>query len=98
MREAQRAFLADGDAVAEGRDIGEVVWPQAELKVWLDAAPEIARAAAAARAARAGARPPRQRADAASPTTPSASTRTRLSVDDVVERSWQRARARSARP
>ena len=41
MREAQRAFLADGDAVAEGRDIGEVVWPQAELKVWLDAAPEI---------------------------------------------------------
>ena len=41
MREAQRAFLADGDAVAEGRDIGEVVWPQAELKVWLDAAPEM---------------------------------------------------------
>ena len=41
MREAQQAFLADGDAVAEGRDIGEVVWPQAELKVWLDAAPEI---------------------------------------------------------
>jgi CMP/dCMP kinase len=41
MREAQRSFLALGDAVAEGRDIGEVVWPQAELKVWLDAAPEI---------------------------------------------------------
>jgi cytidylate kinase len=41
MREAQRAFLSAGDAVAEGRDIGEVVWPQAELKVWLDAAPEI---------------------------------------------------------
>ena len=41
MRDAQRTFLELGDAVAEGRDIGEVVWPQAELKVWLDAAPEI---------------------------------------------------------
>jgi cytidylate kinase len=41
MREAQRAFLAQGDAVAEGRDIGAVVWPQAELKVWLDADPEL---------------------------------------------------------
>jgi cytidylate kinase len=41
MREAQRAFLAEGDAVAEGRDIGDVVWPQAELKVWLDAAPDV---------------------------------------------------------
>ena len=41
MRGAQRAFLAEGDAVAEGRDIGEVVWPQAELKVWLDADPEM---------------------------------------------------------
>jgi cytidylate kinase len=40
LRDAQRAFLAEGDAVAEGRDIGEVVWPQAELKVWLDAAPD----------------------------------------------------------
>ena len=28
MHEAQRAFLAEGDAVAEGRDIGEVVWPR----------------------------------------------------------------------
>ncbi len=41
MRAAQRAFLAEGDAVAEGRDIGDVVWPQAELKVWLDAAPDV---------------------------------------------------------
>jgi cytidylate kinase len=41
MREAQRSFLAEGDAVAEGRDIGDVVWPQAELKVWLDADPAI---------------------------------------------------------
>ena len=40
LRGEQRAFLAQGDAVAEGRDIGSVVWPQAELKVWLDASPE----------------------------------------------------------
>jgi cytidylate kinase len=39
MREAQRQFLAEGDTVVEGRDIGAVVWPQAELKVWLDADP-----------------------------------------------------------
>lgn len=39
LRGAQQAFLAAGDAVAEGRDIGEVVWPQAELKVWLEADP-----------------------------------------------------------
>ncbi len=40
LRGAQRDFLAAGDAVAEGRDIGEVVWPQAELKVWLEADPD----------------------------------------------------------
>jgi cytidylate kinase len=33
----QRALLADGDWVAEGRDIGTVVAPGAELKVWLTA-------------------------------------------------------------
>jgi CMP/dCMP kinase len=41
MRRAQRAVLAVGDQVAEGRDIGEVVWPQAELKIWLDADPTV---------------------------------------------------------
>ena len=30
-----------GDAVAEGRDVGGVVWPEAELKIWLDAAPDV---------------------------------------------------------
>jgi cytidylate kinase len=35
----QRALLAAGDWVAEGRDIGTVVCPEAELKVYLDAAP-----------------------------------------------------------
>jgi cytidylate kinase len=35
----QRALLARGDWVAEGRDIGTVVAPGAELKVYLDADP-----------------------------------------------------------
>ncbi len=37
LHEAQRRFLSEGDTVAEGRDVGAVVWPEAELKVWLDA-------------------------------------------------------------
>jgi cytidylate kinase len=36
----QREIIAAGDHVAEGRDIGTVVWPQAELKVFLTATPE----------------------------------------------------------
>lgn len=35
----QRALIGDGDWVAEGRDIGTVVAPAAELKVFLDADP-----------------------------------------------------------
>jgi cytidylate kinase len=41
LHRAQRAFLAEGDAVAEGRDVGAVVWPEAELKIWLDASPQV---------------------------------------------------------
>jgi cytidylate kinase len=33
----QRALIAHGDWVAEGRDIGTVVAPDADLKVWLTA-------------------------------------------------------------
>ena len=36
----QRRLLADGDWVAEGRDIGTVVAPEAEVKVFLTASPE----------------------------------------------------------
>src|ERR1700744_4771745 len=36
----QRRLLADGDWVAEGRDIGTVVAPHAEVKVFLTASPE----------------------------------------------------------
>lgn len=37
----QRDFAALGDAVFEGRDMGSVVFPQAELKIFLTARPEI---------------------------------------------------------
>lgn len=39
MRERQRALAERGDSVIEGRDIGVVVVPAAEVKVWLVAAP-----------------------------------------------------------
>jgi CMP/dCMP kinase len=38
--EKQRELMGNGDWVAEGRDIGTVVMPQAELKVFLTASPE----------------------------------------------------------
>jgi cytidylate kinase len=39
MVDQQRRLLATGDWVAEGRDIGTVVWPSAEVKVFLTASP-----------------------------------------------------------
>jgi cytidylate kinase len=36
----QRELVKDGDWVAEGRDIGTVVAPEAELKIYLTASPE----------------------------------------------------------
>ncbi|WP_204164407.1 (d)CMP kinase [Nocardioides daejeonensis] len=45
LLELQRAVIGEGGIVVEGRDIGSVVWPQAEVKVYLTADP-------AARAAR----------------------------------------------
>jgi CMP/dCMP kinase len=41
MRERQRALGTAGDAVIEGRDIGSVVVPQADLKVFLVADPSV---------------------------------------------------------
>ena len=41
MVDKQRALLADGDWVAEGRDIGTVVCPNAEVKVFLTASPQV---------------------------------------------------------
>ena len=37
----QRALIAEGPMVAEGRDIGSVVWPQAALKVYLTASEQV---------------------------------------------------------
>ncbi len=39
MRDLQRTVAASGPVVAEGRDMGSVVFPQARWKVYLDAAP-----------------------------------------------------------
>ena len=41
MRERQRELGHRGDVVIEGRDIGTVVAPNAEVKVYLQADPEI---------------------------------------------------------
>jgi len=56
--EQQRRLGADGGVVMEGRDIGTVVFPQADVKVYLDASPdERARRRAADPAHSAGAAP-----------------------------------------
>jgi cytidylate kinase len=41
MVEQQRALGAQGGVVMEGRDIGTAVFPGAEVKIFLDAAPEV---------------------------------------------------------
>jgi CMP/dCMP kinase len=41
MRDRQRALGEEGDSVIEGRDIGVVVVPHAEVKIWLVADPEV---------------------------------------------------------
>lgn len=41
MRERQRELGRQSDAVIEGRDIGVVVVPEAELKIWLTADPDV---------------------------------------------------------
>ena len=40
MTPLQRALAAPGGVVLEGRDTGSVVWPEAEVKFYLDADPE----------------------------------------------------------
>jgi cytidylate kinase len=41
MVDQQRALGAKGGVVMEGRDIGTTVFPDAEVKIFLDAAPEV---------------------------------------------------------
>ena len=57
MRSRQRELVAEGDVVAEGRDIGTVVAPEADVKVYLLADPQV-------RASRRGAERPEVGADA----------------------------------
>jgi cytidylate kinase len=40
MRDEQRRIGSEGPAVMEGRDIGTVVFPEAKVKIFLDAQPE----------------------------------------------------------
>jgi len=96
--EKQRELLASGDWVAEGRDIGTVVAPGAEVKVFLEASPQER---ARRRAEQLGAEPEavlaeqakrdeRDRTRADSPLRPAADAITidtsGLSADEVVER------------
>ena len=39
LLQIQRSIIGDGGIVVEGRDIGSVVWPQAQVKVYLSADP-----------------------------------------------------------
>jgi len=93
----QRRILGEGDWVAEGRDIGSVVAPDAEVKVFLTAAPEErARRRAAELGTDAGVvlqeqtmRDERDRTREHSPLAPAADAvpvdTTGLTLDEVVE-------------
>ena len=100
----QRELIAGGDWVAEGRDIGTVVAPQAELKIFLTASPDER---ARRRARELGADPASVLAEQArrdardserahSPLRPAADAitldTTTLSAEEVVEQVLARAR------
>jgi cytidylate kinase len=102
---AQRELIGDGGIVVEGRDIGSVVWPSAQPKVYLTASPE-ARAArragelnadVAAIAADIARRDGLDSSRAASPLTQSADAieldTTELDIDQVVDRLVELANA-----
>lgn len=104
----QRRLLATGDWVAEGRDIGEVVAPDADLKVFLTADPrERARRRAAELDADVGAvlaeqtiRDERDQAREHSPLRPAPGAvtldTTALTVPEVVQRIVELVRERSS--
>jgi cytidylate kinase len=105
MRDRQRELGYEGDVVIEGRDIGTVVAPDAEVKVYLQADPEV-------RASRRLAERPEIGADAlatdlrardqkdAERMQPAEDAElidtTSLTVDDVVDHIEQLVRARAA--
>ena len=102
----QRELIAAGRYVAEGRDIGTVVSPEAPLKVFLTASPRSGRAAAPSRPGEdprrswppsASATPATRAASTAPcapPTTRSSSTPPASTLDEVVDRVVALARQR----
>ena len=113
MVAAQRKMGAGGGIVMEGRDIGTKVFPDAEVKIFLDAAPEIrgtrrfqqSPAAAAHEAsvvAELQARDQRDRTRANSPLVPAADAvlidSTYLTLDQVLARAVEVIDARLEKP
>jgi len=101
MVQRQREMGSDGGIVMEGRDIGTKVFPDAEVKIFLDAAPEIrgtrrfqqspvAAAPEASVVAELHARDQRDRTRANSPLVPAADAvlidSTHLALDQVLAR------------
>ncbi|HEY1937793.1 MAG TPA: (d)CMP kinase [Candidatus Angelobacter sp.] len=113
MVNSQRSMGAGGGIVMEGRDIGTKVFPDAEVKIFLDAAPEIrgsrrflqSPAAAAPEAsvlAELHARDERDRTRANSPLVPAPDAvvidSTHLTLDQVLARSVELIDARLNKP
>jgi cytidylate kinase len=100
MRERQRALAEEGDAVIEGRDIGRVVVPHADVKVYLVADPAVraARRAAERGGAADTAKAMRARDASDAPNMEPAPDAvqldtTRLTIDEVVDRIERLVRA-----
>ena len=113
MVSSQRSMGAGGGIVMEGRDIGTKVFPDAEVKIFLDAAPEIrgsrrflqspaAAAPEAAVVAELHARDERDRTRANSPLVPAPDAvvidSTHLTLDQVLARSVELIDARLNKP
>jgi cytidylate kinase len=111
MVEHQRAMGAGGGVVMEGRDIGTKVFPDADLKIFLDADPvvreqrrldqqKVKGASAESMAAELRERDRRDRTRAASPLVPAADAvlvdSTNLTEDEVVNRIEQLAQSKIA--
>jgi CMP/dCMP kinase len=111
MVDSQRRMGADGGIVMEGRDIGTRVFPDAEVKIFLDAAPEVrgtrrflqspaATAPEAAVVAELHARDQRDRTRANSPLVPAPDAvlidSTYLTLDQVLARAVELIEAKLA--
>lgn len=106
--ERQRELAAAGGVVMEGRDIGTVVFPEADVKVFLDASPEVraqrrwkeqeSTRDAGATLREISERDQRDRSREASPLMPAADAiridTTPLSIDAVTEKILEIARCR----